>query len=60
MTDLSKYPRIYCDKCQTINPMAVDEMAADYLNDHAAMDLMCAECRLVIATLHVAEPKAAN
>lgn len=52
MTELSKYPLIYCDVCDKTQPMVPAEMAADHLNDHAAMDLLCGECRLVIATLH--------
>lgn len=52
MTDPSKYPRIYCNVCEALTPLMLDEMPADHLNDHAAMDLMCSECKLVIATLH--------
>lgn len=52
MTDFSKYPLIYCGLCEATRPMLTDEMPADDLNDHDALDLMCSECRLVIATLH--------
>lgn len=52
MTDLGKYPRIWCNQCDALNPLAVDEMPADERNDHGAMDLMCGECRLVVATVH--------
>lgn len=52
MTDFTRYPNIWCSQCETVKPLVTDEMSADHLNDHAAMDLMCSECRLVIATVH--------
>lgn len=52
MTDFSKYQLIYCSTCGKTQPMITDEMSADHLNDMHAMDLMCSECHLVIATLH--------
>jgi uncharacterized protein YlaI len=52
MADLSKYPLIYCDLCGKTQPLVTDEMSTDRLNDHDAMDLMCGECHLIIATVH--------
>ena len=46
------YPLIWCGICDAAKPLLTDEMPADDRNDHAAMDLMCSDCRLVIATLH--------
>ena len=55
---LSRFPLIYCSLCHKQWPVRVIEMAADELNDHAAVDLMCSNCDLVIATLHEAKPAA--
>jgi hypothetical protein len=53
MTQLSaRYPLIWCALCKKNQPLLLIEMEADDNNDHAAMDLMCSNCRLVIATLH--------
>jgi hypothetical protein len=53
MTPLpARYPLIYCALCKKQQPLLLMEMEADNNNDHAAVDLMCSECRLVIATLH--------
>ena len=53
--EFQRYPLIYCSNCGKTRPLLTDEMPADRLNDHAAMDLMCGKCRLVIATLHEQE-----
>jgi len=42
---------IYCEVCG-IAPMIRDYMPANERNDHAATDLMCAKCHLIIATIH--------
>jgi hypothetical protein len=44
--------RIYCDGCLAVQPLVRAYMPADARNDHPATDLLCGECRLVIATLH--------
>lgn len=54
LPDLARYPRIWCSQCEGLTPLALDEMPANELNDHGAMDLMCGECRLVVATVHEA------
>lgn len=43
---------IYCDNCQAVKPLIPAYMPADNRNDHAATDLLCGDCRFVIATLH--------
>jgi hypothetical protein len=52
---LGDYPLIWCSNCQKANPLQISEMAADEVNKTAAADLMCFECKLVIATLHWGE-----
>ena len=49
---LDRYPLIYCTLCSKLYPVRVSEMVADDRNDHAAVDLMCSNCDLVVATLH--------
>lgn len=56
MIDLAKYPRVWCDTCDAMKPVLFDEMPKDALNDHAAMDIQCADCYLIIATLHGPKP----
>ena len=43
---------VWCGLCGSIQPLVRAYMPADERNDHAATDLLCATCRLVIATLH--------
>ena len=49
---LDRYPLIYCTLCTRLYPVRVSEMVADDLNDHGAVDLMCSNCDLIVATLH--------
>lgn len=55
-----KYPRIWCRQCEETRECRVDEMPADSLNDHGAMDLLCKDCNFVIATVHAAPPSFEN
>lgn len=57
LPDLARYPRIWCPLCKANTPLALDEMPANERNDHGAMDLMCGECRLVVATVHEHEAR---
>ena len=44
---------IYCDACEDVRPLVRAYMPADgIINTHAATDLLCADCRLIIATIH--------
>ena len=43
---------IYCNDCGEVSPMLSDFMPAIGKNEHAATDLICSRCCLVIATLH--------
>ena len=49
---LDRFPLIHCALCRQQRPVRVAVMEADEHNDHAAVDLMCSVCDLVIATLH--------
>jgi hypothetical protein len=52
MDTLERFPRVWCDTCRKIQRMIFDVMKANDKNDHDSADVICAECRSVIATLH--------
>jgi Phage terminase large subunit gpA, ATPase domain len=55
MTDrLERFSYVWCDTCEKIQPMTFDMMPADDQNDHDAADIVCNECKSIIATLHAA------
>lgn len=56
---LAGMTRIYCDSCSTERPLLLDRLAANDRNDHDAVDLVCGDCKLIIATLH-ADPGSAH
>jgi hypothetical protein len=57
MDELSKaFPNVWCPNCGKVQLMVFAPMKANDLNDHDAADILCGECRFVIATLH-AEPR---
>jgi hypothetical protein len=44
MTDqLERFPFVWCDTCEKIQPMTFDVMPADDENDHEAADIVCDE-----------------
>ena len=47
MDVLARFPRVWCPTCNKTQPMTFDVMKA---ND--AADIVCNECKSVIATLH--------
>jgi hypothetical protein len=46
------WAHIWCESCQAVRPVVIDYMEAGGENPHDAADLICAECRFVITTLH--------
>jgi ribosomal protein S27E len=54
MNVLARFPRVWCPTCNKTQPMIFDVMPADDKNDHAAADIVCDECKSIIATLHAA------
>jgi hypothetical protein len=58
MTDrLEHFPYVWCDTCEKIQPMIFDVMPADDQNDHDAADIVCNECKSIVATLHAARDR---
>jgi len=47
-----RWSSIWCPCCEAVRRLEVDEMPADARNLTAGLDLICAECRFVVATLH--------
>ena len=52
MDVLKQFPRVWCTTCDKTQPMIFDMMKANDKNDYDAADIVCAECRSIIATLH--------
>jgi hypothetical protein len=53
------HTHVWCEVCQTIRPIKIDDMHADDATGHhmEASDLICTVCGLVIATLYLPKPK---
>jgi hypothetical protein len=47
-----RFPRVYCPTCEKTQPMIFDVMEANEKNDHDVADILCDECKSIIATLH--------
>jgi hypothetical protein len=54
--DVKGFSHVWCPNCDKLQPLILAPMKADARNDHDAADILCGECRFVIATLH-AEPR---
>jgi phage terminase large subunit GpA-like protein len=54
MDVLKRFPRVWCPTCDKTQPMIFDAMKANDKNDHDMADIVCAECKSIIATLHAA------
>jgi hypothetical protein len=51
---LERFPQVYCPTCDKTQKMIFDVMEANDKNDREAADIVCAECKSIIATLHAA------
>jgi ribosomal protein S27E len=51
MDVLARFPRVWCPTCNKTQPVIFDVMKANNKNDHDAADIVCNECKSVIATL---------
>jgi hypothetical protein len=52
MDTLERFPRAWCDTCGKVRPVTLDVMQANDKNPHDAADVVCDECKSIIATLH--------
>jgi hypothetical protein len=49
---LARFPRVWCPTCNKTQPMVFDAMKANDKNNQDAADIICDECKSIIATLH--------
>lgn len=55
MNEISdRWPRVWCPNCGEVRPVILDVLLANDMNPRAALDLVCAECVYIVATLHEA------
>jgi ribosomal protein S27E len=47
-----RFPRVWCPTCNKTQPMIFDVMEANDKNEHDAADIVCGQCKSIIATLH--------
>src|SRR5262245_4562965 len=52
MDVLARFSRVWCPTCNKTQVMTFAVMKANDKNDHDAADIVCSECKSVIATLH--------
>ena len=52
MDVLARFPRVWCPACNKTQSMMFDVMKANDKTDHDAADIVCEECKSIIATLH--------
>jgi hypothetical protein len=52
MSDLDRFPNIYCPECKKVRELVLDEFESGEKEDHAAADIVCPQCGFIIATLH--------
>src|SRR5262245_59333993 len=52
MDVIARFPRVWCPTCNKTQPMIFDVRKANDKNDHNAADIVCDECKSIIATLH--------
>jgi hypothetical protein len=56
MASLDDFPNVYCSTCRRVQPARFEILKADAYIDHESMDIVCSECRSVIASLHADKP----
>ena len=52
MDTLERFPLVWCPACNKTQPMIFDVIQANDKSDHDGADIICAECKSIIATLH--------
>jgi hypothetical protein len=52
MDRLDHFPRVWCPTCNNVQPLIFDVLKANDKNEQDAADIVCAECKSIIATLH--------
>jgi hypothetical protein len=52
MDTLERFPRVWCDQCEKIQRMSFHVTKKNDKNDHDSANVICSECKSVIATFH--------
>jgi hypothetical protein len=60
MDVLKRFPRVWCPTCDKTQSMIFDVMKANDKNDHDTGDIVCGECKSIIATLHAPSAHSAS
>src|SRR5215813_4536829 len=60
MDRLDHLPRVWCPTCNKAQPLIFDVLKANDKNEHDAADIVCAECKSIIATLHAPDARRAG
>jgi hypothetical protein len=55
MDTLQRFPLVWCPTCEKTQKMIFDVLPAGAKNDHDAADIVCDNCKSIIATLHAPE-----
>jgi hypothetical protein len=57
MDRLDHFPRVWCPTCNKVQRLIFDVLKANDKNEHDAADIVCAECKSIIATLHAPDAR---
>jgi hypothetical protein len=57
MDKLDHFPRVWCPTCNKVQRLIFDVLKADAKNEHDTADIVCAECKSMIATLHAPDAR---
>jgi hypothetical protein len=60
MDRLDHFPRVWCPTCNKVQPLIFDVLKAHDKDEHDAADIVCAECKSIIATLHAPDARRAG
>jgi phage terminase large subunit GpA-like protein len=60
MDRLDHFPRVWCPTCNNVQPLIFDVLKANDKNQQDAADIVCAECKSIIATLHALDARRAG
>jgi hypothetical protein len=58
MVSLDQFPNVYCPTRRRVQPYRFEVLKADAYIDHDSADIVCGQCRSVIASLHADKPNA--
>ena len=60
MDRLDHFPRVWCPTCNKVQRLIFDVLKGNDKNEHDAADIVCAECKSIIATLHAPDARRAG